>query len=149
MSAFYVGKDSLSMLTDIIERYLVAGSDSFGFDFPKEIKEVFNGASRDSIFSALSADNVLALEERYGIRTAIDMYDGEDYEDGHDIWKPMEKGVQPWHYQLLKSCQCYVYQCTQGKVCESPIYIAMSKLTANIAMYIACSQPEYAKAEWI
>lgn len=148
MSAFYVGTESLSMLTDIIERYLVAGFDSFGFEFPCEIESLFHGANRDTIFAALVTDNLDALQQRYGIKTAVEMYDGKDYEEGHDIWEPRKNSVQPWHYQLLKSCECYVYQCGEGKVLNSPVYKAMQKLSANITNFIVHNLPAYKEAEW-
>ena len=147
MSAFYVGTESLSMITDIISRYLVGGFNSFGFEFPNEIKTLFEGESDKRIFDALAGTNLNALAQRYNVETAAEMYDGKDYEDGHDIWKP-RNGVQPWHYQLLKSLQCYIYQCSEGNVPDSPIYKTIDKLTVKLAMFIACNQKEYKDAEW-
>lgn len=148
MSAWYVGTESLSMITDIISRYLVGGFNSFGFEFPREIVTLFDGESDKRIFDALAGMNLNALEQRYSKETTAEMYDGKDYEDGHDIWKPSEDGVQPWHYQLLKSLKCYIYQCSEGNVPDSPIYKAMEKLSISVAMFIACHQPEYKEAEW-
>lgn len=147
MSAFYVGTESLSMITDIISRYLVGGFNSFGFEFPREIMTLFEGESDKTIFNALAGTNLNALEQRYSKETAAEMFDGKDYEDGHDIWEP-RNGVQPWHYQLLKSLKCYIYQCSEGNVPDSPIYKAIDKLIDNLAMFIACNQQEYEDAEW-
>ena len=147
MSAWYVGTESLSMMTDIISRYLVGGFNSFGFEFPIEIHTLFDGEPDKRIFNALAGTNLEALEARYGKETAAEMFDGKDYEDGHDIWQP-RNGVQPWHYQLLKSLNCYVYQCSEGKVPDTPIYKAIDKLAVKVAEYIATHQPEYEQAEW-
>lgn len=147
MSAWYVGTESLSMMTDIIRRYLVAGYNSFGFEFPSEIKTLFEGESDKRIFDALAGTNLDALEQRYDKETAAEMFDGKGYEEWHDIWEP-RNGVRPWHYQLLKSLNCYIYQCSEGNVPDSPIYKAMEKLSISVAVFIACHQPEYEEAEW-
>ena len=148
MSAFYVGTESLSMLTDIISRYLVAGYNSFGFEFPSEIVTLFEGESDKKIFNALAGTNLNALEARYGQKGAAEMFDGKDYEEGHDIWENRDGVIKPWHYQLLKSIQCYLYQCSEGNVPDTPIYKAMEKLEVKLTRFIACNQPEYEKAEW-
>lgn len=147
MSAFYVGTESLSMITDIISRYLVGGFNSFGFEFPREIVTLFEGESDKRIFNALAGTNLDALEQRYNKEIAAEMFDGKDYEEGHDVWQP-RNGVQPWHYQLLKSLNCYVYQCSEGIVPDTPIYKAIDKLAVKVAEYIATHQPEYEQAEW-
>lgn len=147
MSAFYVGTESLSMLTDIIYRYMVAGFNSFGFDFPREVEEVFYGKTDTEIFNLLSSTNIDALVARYDEDTAKDMIDGKGYEVGHDIWQ-YRNGIQPWHYQLLKSLNCYVYQCSEGNVPDTPIYKAMDKLSIRLAQFIACHQQEYIDSEW-
>ena len=147
MSAFYVGTESLSMITDVISRYLVAGFDSFGFDFPSEIKTLFEGETDTRIFNALAGTNLSALEARYGKVKTAEMYDGKDYEEGHDIWE-FGIGVQPWHYQLLKSLHCFLYQCNEGNVPSTPIYKAVAKLAEVLADFIICNQPEYKNAEW-
>lgn len=148
MSAFYVGTESLSMITDIISRYLIAGFDAFGFEFPREIVILFNGESDERIFDALAGTNINAIEQRYSQKIAEEMYDGKRYENGHDIWQAREDGIQPWHYQLLKSLQCYIYQCSEGNVPDTHIYKAIDKLITRLAMYIVCNQPEYDEAEW-
>lgn len=147
MSAFYVGNKSLSMITDIIVRYLDDGWNSFGFYLPSELTDMFDGKSEAEIFAALRQMNIDALEAKYS-DNAAELYDDEGYEEGNDIWQPREYGVDYWHFQLLKSVQCYVYQCSEGRVPETELYKGMHKLENAIAMYIACGQPEYGKAEW-
>lgn len=147
MSSFYVGTESLSMITDVISRYLLVGFDAFGFEFPKEIETLFRGESDERIFNGLAGTNLSALEARYGQKGAAEMYDGKDYEEGHDIWKS-GGGVQAWHYQLLKSLHCYLYQCSEGDVYNTPIYKAIEKLSERLTEYIVFHLPEYKEAEW-
>ena len=149
MSAWYVGRESLSMLTDIIVRYQVVGFNAFGFDFPTELMDCFRDEygwqGEDRIFNQLRDMNVDALKARYD--DYEEMIDGLGYEDGHDIWKP-RNGVQDWHYQLLKSLNCYIYQCSEGNVPDSKLYKGIDKLIDRLAMFIATHQPEYEEAEW-
>ena len=146
MSAFYVGHESLSMLTDIISRYLVVGFNGFGFEFPGSVVDYFNGKTEEEIFAELRQMNIDALHERYD--DAEDMYDDQGYEDGHDIWKPREMKVQNWHYQLLKSLHCYIYQCSEGVVTDRELYKSIDELSTRVAIFIATHQPEYEKADW-
>lgn len=146
MSAFYVGHKSLSMLTDIISRYLVTGYNGFGFEFPGSVVDYFNGKTDEEIFAELRQMNVDALHERYD--DAEDMYDDLGYEDGHDIWEPREMEIKQWHYQLLKSLQCYIYQCSEGKVTDRELYKAIDEMSVRVGMFIAMHHPEYEEADW-
>lgn len=149
MSAFYVGCESLSMLTDVITRYQIAGYNAFGFDIPDRLHRCFIGKKETDIFQALSDMNKKALEQKYGHDGMLEMSDDFGYEDGHDIWKAREYGkVQAWHYQLLKSLQCYIYQCSEGDVSNCELYKGMEEFENRLAKFIACNQPEYAQAEW-
>ena len=151
MSTWYVGCESLSMITDIISRYLVGGYNSFGFNLQIELVDCFRNGnefdSDDEIFEKLRQMNIDALKHEYP-DTYTDRYDDDGYEQGHDIWKPRESEVQSWHYQLLKSLDCYVYQCSSGKVIDTDLYKAMDAFINAVAKYIAMNQPEYAEAFW-
>lgn len=149
MSAFYVGRESLSMLTDIIVRYQNGGFNSFGFTFPNELMDWFRGEQgwqrENEVFNQLRQMNVDALKARY--EDYEEMIDDLGYEEGHDIWQP-RNGVQFWHYQLLKSLQCYIYQCSEGMVPESSLYKGIDELIISLALFIAHNQPEYEEAKW-
>ncbi len=149
MSAWYVGNESLSMITDIIVRYGETGYSGFGFELPRELLDYFvgNEGSLDTheVFSELRQMNIDALNASY--EDSEDMYDELGYTDGCDIWKPRD-GVQPWHYQLLKSLDCYLYQCSEGDVPKRKLYKAMDMFCVRLAGFIARNQPEYQESEW-
>ena len=150
MSAWYVGRESLSMLTDMICRYGAAGFNAFGYDFPSELMDCFRGPDGwmrdDEIFAILRQMNVDALKERYD--DYEEMIDDLGYKEGYDIWEPRENGTKQWHYQFLKSLQCYEYQCSEGKVPERELYRGIDRLIVRLGLFIASNQPEYEKAEW-
>lgn len=145
MSAWYVGNKSLSMITDIIYRYHFTGYNSFGFDIPDKLMNAFDSFNENDIFSKLREMNVEALKQRYD--DYEEMIDDLPYEDGHDIWQP-RNGIQPWHFQLLKSLQCYKYQCCEGDVPESDLWKGIQAFVNTLQGFIVSNLPEYEKAEW-
>lgn len=50
--------------------------------------------------------------------------------------------------QVLKSLQCWLYQCCEGDVPETPLYKAFSELAGEIAIGIVHKMDAYDKAEW-
>lgn len=150
MSAWYVGCESLSMMTDLIVRFGAAGFNSFGFNFPRELMDCFHGKdgwqSEDEIFAQLRQMNVDALKECYP-DDYDEMINDKGYRSGYDIWEP-RNGVLPWHYQFLKSLDCYVYQCSEGNVPDTDLYKGMVALQDRLVGFIARNQPEYEQAEW-
>jgi hypothetical protein len=64
--------------------------------------------------------------------------------------------TQLYHYQdievskmqFLKSLQCFVYQCCEDPVVNSPEYKELQELTGEIAMEIVDDMPEYKIASW-
>lgn len=50
--------------------------------------------------------------------------------------------------QVLKSLQCWLYQCSEGDIPERPLYREFRDLERIIACKIVDRLPEYSKAEW-
>lgn len=155
MSAFMMSNETLSMLTDLIYRYHASGGEDFGVWFPTELMiELGDKAKyKELIFKTLAELNIQSLTERYD--NADDMFNEVDYVTGCDIWEPetydREYGIQmikPWHYQVLKSLDCYLYQSCEGKCYELPLYKALEKLRDKWGSYIAHNHPDYELADW-
>lgn len=149
MSAFMMSNETLSMLTEIIYRYHESGGEDFGVWFPTELFVVLEEKTnyRELIFKALAELNIESLKERYG-DTAEELYDEVDFIRGCDIWEPEVYGIKPWHYQVLKSLDCYLYQSCEGKCYSTPLYKALEKLRDKWGCYIAEKHPGYELAEW-
>lgn len=160
MSAFMMSNESLSMLADLISRYHETGGDAFGFYFPKELyDELFEFTnhtwlSNEKIFNALADLNIESLKQRYphGYESMIG---NVEYIPGHDIWRQeilnLEDGVvniEPWHYQVLKTLDCYLYQCCEGNCDKRKFYKAIERLRDLWGCYIATNQVGYELAEW-
>lgn len=50
--------------------------------------------------------------------------------------------------QVLKSLQCWLYQCSEGDVPEMPLYKAFAQLAGEIAIGIVGRMDAYDRAEW-
>jgi len=49
---------------------------------------------------------------------------------------------------VLKSLQCWMYQCSEGDCEKSPLFNVMQKIAYNWACEIVRTMPEYEKAAW-
>lgn len=160
MSAFMMSNETLSKLTNLFLRYHLTGGDAFGLYFPRELFEEFkkdNGGKMltgESIFNSLAALNAESLKQRYtdGYEEMIGM---PKYMPECDIWRhqvyDLHNGIyriEQWHYQVLKSLDCYLYQSCEGDCYMRPLYMALERFRDKWGNYIASNQPEYELADW-
>ena len=78
--------------------------------------------------------NVRAVDSRYEERNAVNLY--------HHSTALCSKA------QALKSLRCYLYQCSEGGVPETPLFKALDTLSGDLALEIVGDLPEYAAAQW-
>lgn len=150
MSAFMMSNETLSMLAELIHRYYDSKGEDFSIWFPTELVIELGDLvyHKELIFVTLAKLNAQSLEERYG-DDVDDMIGDVDFVSGCDIWEPTPYGmIKPWHYQVLKSLDCYLYQSCDGKCYELPLYKAIEKLRDKWGCYIAQQQYDYELAEW-
>src|SRR5207248_10482061 len=50
--------------------------------------------------------------------------------------------------QVLKSLQCWKYQCSEGDVPETKLYQFFEEVEHHLALQIVIRSPEYDKAKW-
>src|SRR6266571_1036277 len=50
--------------------------------------------------------------------------------------------------QVLKSLQCWNYQCSEGDVPETKLYQFFEEVEHHVALQIVMGLPEYKKAKW-
>lgn len=96
----------------------------------------------EALGKAMFQLNIDGVNARYG-----------GYGDGEaKQFRNLNYHYQPVHgsaIQVLKSLQCWLYQCTEGEVVKNPLYkffqdIAQPHLMSNII----CDLSEYRTAEW-
>jgi hypothetical protein len=103
------------------------------------------GIARDGLARDLLNLNVLALQHRYGANP-------KDYEDAISAYSDPQASSNP--YQLLKSTNCLIYQCSEGDVPEAPLYKELER--ASEALSVRLGEPDmsgerdsrYDTAEW-
>jgi hypothetical protein len=50
--------------------------------------------------------------------------------------------------QVLKSLQCWMYQCCEGEVPQTKLYRFFEEVENHLALKIVTNLPDYQKAEW-
>lgn len=79
---------------------------------------------------------------RYDKKDKPELYTFEDIEI-KDFYND-----EKYLYQILKSLQCYLYQCSEGEYDKTNLYRALKKISYLIMNHIISSTEEYKKAEW-
>jgi len=67
-------------------------------------------------------------------------------------FRPLNFSYQPEHdfslVQVIKSLQCWLYQCCEGEVRQTKLYRFFEEVENHLALKIVMELPEYTKAEW-
>lgn len=83
--------------------------------------------------------NTQAFSERY--RRVVDV--SEEMPAGR--WLETVDG-NPW--QMLKTFECFLYQCNEGTVAKSELYQALVQAKNHYMHYLIGKLPEYTAAAW-
>lgn len=162
MSAFIMSIDSIASLAEYIDTLNWLGFDYFGYSIPRSLNSALalgcGSGNEKKIFEALYALNVQAVNGRYKADndTTVELpkrieqiyhpkepkhFDNE----GHVFWID---DIKPWHYQLLKKLQCFIYQCEEDTTIDNPILKSLQELEQELCRYIAENNIEYEMAKW-
>lgn len=146
MSAWMVSDETLSKIANLIDTYRTTGYNGFGYDMPDGLMRIVGHKSAKQIFEMLANMNIEALKQRYP-KNFDDMIGVVEFIPNAYIWQIREKGLT-YHWQLLKSLQCYLYQCLEGDVPDCELYKELEKLEHYLQNYIISKMPEYNQAVW-
>lgn len=91
------------------------------------------------IYATLRRLNTQAFSERY--RRVVDV--SEEMPAGR--WLETVDG-NPW--KMLKTFECFLYQCNEGTVAKSELYQALVQAKNYYMHYLIGKLPEYAAAVW-
>lgn len=155
MSSFMIKSETLAYIANFIavqmnNGYNYTGLESVDFScFEDCKKDAF--ISAEEIYKKLYQLNFDAFHERYSGRHDDECI-LEAFQD-MEIHKPVKyKDYYPvaekWHYQMLKSMECYLYQCREGDCPKSEIYQAVKRFKDVLMCFIVHSSAEYHTAEW-
>jgi hypothetical protein len=146
MSAFMVADKTINRVVNWLSRDVDRSS------FLKEKVEKAFGVSTDkdgwieTVGKAMFQLNIDGVNDRYG--------NGEAQK-----FRPLNYIYTPGHpttiynlstkIQVLKSMQCWLYQCMEGEVVKNPLYQFFDIVIAPYLMSSIISDlPEYQRAEW-
>ncbi len=154
----------IAALSEYIATLSNAGADFFGYSIPKKLQAALDECrdrsgymSAEKVYIKLFDLNATAYAGRYKNETkpepeplpAIYPRIFQRREQGKDesITEWYEQ-IKPWHYELLKLTECFIYQCNEYPAHEQPLFEGLQALKRTQEHHIISNQPEYIKAPW-
>ena len=160
MSCFVMNPEPLAAIANAVETRLNCDYNYWGFSAPdslyRELADCKTSCTyfAEDIYRKLYTVNVRAYNGRYA-----DHEEPEDEEaptiDGskYVIHHPPEYrehgfAVRPWHFQLAKLLDCWLYQTAEDATFKDPLRLAMKEFRDNLYGFIVGNSPEYVDAPW-
>ena len=155
MSAFILDAKRIASLAEFITTLNNVGFDFFGFSIPESLNIALDCgrfAKESEIFNKLYAFNVEAVNGRYNEENITSAEMPKNYKTlykfrEYDFENRIEI-IEPWHYELYKLLQCFIYQCCEDQTYNTPLYKALQELENRLAQYIVMNNINYSKADW-
>ena len=158
MSCFMMDLDALAVLADGMEKVLSFSYDVYSIEAPEALREALKDCAdhygyfdKEKIFRALYTLNYTAYHERYNrapdavevpeIPIAHSIFDCLEYSDGHRI-------LTSNYYQYTKLLECLIYQCTEGKVTEAPLYKGLEAFELVLMRFLVHNNDEWQRFKW-
>jgi hypothetical protein len=97
-----------------------------------------------TLADAMMAMNLEAYRQRYGLADLI-----EAFRDGYFLEtynSPVVPAFSPM--QTFKSLQCFLYQCSEGDVDQSPLFQALDAMLEPMRRNFDVESVEYHRADW-
>jgi hypothetical protein len=139
MSAFMVADKTINNVVNWLmrQKFLVS-------QIPYKLKglgiDMTDSGWEEKLGNAMFQLNVIAVDARYGKGEAV-KFRKLDYR--YQVTEPVPLG------QVLKSLQCWLYQCCEGNVPETELYkLFEHDVRVYLMMTIIDDLPEYQRAAW-
>ena len=166
MSAYLVNDDTINLVSKLLveDKTINLITDLFCYGYKQNLKASVpieprqSGGWSSKLAIELKRMNLKALEARYPANwqeltehQGIDEIDVET-EDG-EIIPGFEVFDDQHPYgetlpQKLKHVQCYLYQCNEGDISETPLFKAVQRLEAEMKNVIINELASYQEASW-
>ncbi len=151
MSSYVVDNTTINRIIDALEW----GTKGNGrvYPNPQYINEtllVFSKESGTELGNRLYKLNVEAVNQRYPdtVDKPDNMPRSIDEEGRHVSFQRVEGFPGSNKFQVLKSVQCLIYQCSEGNVTEHALYQALRDYEFALCRNIIDDIPAYKKAGW-
>lgn len=158
MSCFVMNPEPLAAIANAVETRLNCDYNYWGFEAPASLYNALADCKTsctyfaEDIYRRLYAVNIRAYNGRYA-----DHEEPEDEEAPtinlrkYIVHRPPEYrehgfAVRPWHYQLAKLLDCWLYQTAEDATYKDPLRLAMAEFRDNLYSFIVGNSPEYTVA---
>ena len=160
MSSFMMRAESIATIADFITSVFKYGYNGCDMAFSENTKQVIfkncektdfcDIVSVENVFNILTQMNYSAVNQRYKEHDfAIEPFTNNyvrferptNYDNG--IFE-----IPASYYQLLKTMDWYLYQCSEGNVPESALYKAVQSIRSTLANWIISNTPAFNAAKW-
>ena len=160
MSCYFIGEESIYQLADYLNTLRKIGWDYFGYSMNSDLRNALapDGVNVKGIYTMLAELNMSAVNSRYKDDNGIQTYQEFDVIEKRNIeplyhpndWNSETQClvIKPWHYQLLKKLQCFIYQCSEDINRNNELLKGLEILASQITSFIVDNQPEYRAAQW-
>lgn len=139
MSAYIVEDETINKIVEGIRHAVKYGDGFKSLQLQPGFIHKAGAADYQSFGELLFTMNVEAIEQRYG-KGEAESFRPLDYEY-HCVYPPTA-------IRFYRVLSCYLYQCLEGNVPETPLYKIMYDVQVQLAMLIVQSLPEYDKIPW-
>lgn len=160
MSCFVMNSESLAALANAVETRLNCDYNYWGFDAPSSLYDALADCKMsctyfaEDIYRKLYTVNVRAYNGRYANHEEPEdeeapTIDGSKYVIHHPPeYREHGFAVRPWHFQLAKLLDCWLYQTAEDATFKDPLRLAMKEFRDNLYGFIVGNSPEYVDAPW-
>ena len=137
MSCFIVESDNIGNQAEFIAAMLNGGTITDYIEVPESLRDVFKDCRQGRIYDAHKIYRKLYIAN-------LRAYNGRYSDENVKEFEKYKKRSVPTNYiKLHKQISCYLYQCAEDQVYNTPIYIAVQDLKNALANMIVQSLQEY------
>lgn len=155
MSAFLMNDDRIAQLADYITTLGNVGYDYFGYSMPELLRlALIDCMDRrgnlfvEKVFEKLYNFNAAAVSGRYKTE--------QEPTPSLPLYVPLIQHrspkcydeIKPWHYELFKLTQCFLYQCDEDATSDTGLFKALKELESLQALHIVQNNPLWQQAAW-
>ena len=150
MSCFVMQDRALAAIAESICSVGSAGYNTFGMELPRSLREALDDCHP-------CGDLLPSLVYKALYKLNLAAYSGRYREDAEEVAPDMPKDCaiafpcrdpQPWHYQLAKLLDCFVYQCEEDVTRTAPLLLGVREFSADLSAWLVHSRQEYISAPW-
>lgn len=160
MSCFVMNPEPLAAIANAVEARLNCDYNYWGFEAPASLYDALRDCKTsctyfaEAIYRKLYAVNVRAYNGRYEsheepVDEEAPTIDGNKY----IVHRPPEYqehsfAVRPWHFQLAKLLDCWLYQTLEDATYGNPLRLAMAEFRDGLYGFIVSHSPCYVENRW-